>query len=70
MPHSLPILFFWFQTEVALIKEAKASLKAKKKREKTVIVGDMKPIEESLPVILPSVEDYVANNTTAKRNKL
>lgn len=30
----------------------------------------MKPIEDSLPTILPSVEDYVTNNTTAKRNAL
>lgn len=56
--------------EVHLIQEAKLALKAKKKREKTVIVGDMKPIADSLPTILPSVEDYVTTNTTAKRNAL
>lgn len=53
-----------------MIKEAKELLKAKKKREKTVITGDMKPIADSLPTVLPSVEQYIVNNTTKKRSQL
>lgn len=33
------------------IRNAKKSLKAAKEREKTVIIGDMKPLETALPLI-------------------
>lgn len=53
-----------------MLKEAKEMLKAKKKREKTVVTGDMKPMADSLPTVLPSVEQYIINNSTHKHSKL
>jgi len=38
--------------ELALVAAAKEQLKKKKKREKTVITGDMKPLEDSLNEIV------------------
>ena len=36
-------------------------MKAKKKREQTVITGDMKGLEDSLPTVGPSVEQYLTS---------
>ena len=59
--NSLPCLFC---VEINLVKEAKEALKAKKKREKTVVTGDMQPIANSLPTIAPSVEQYIVDSTS------
>ncbi|XP_067938312.1 ribosome biogenesis protein SLX9 homolog [Watersipora subatra] len=53
-----------FKRKINIIQEAKEALKAKKKREKTIVTGDMQPMANSLPTILPSVEQYIANNRT------
>lgn len=52
-----------------LIQAAKESLKAKKKREKTVITGDLMPLVDSLPTVVPSVEQYVAGSTKRPPSK-
>ncbi|KAF6031814.1 FAM207A [Bugula neritina] len=59
-----------FKQKINMLKEAKEMLKAKKKREKTVVTGDMKPMADSLPTVLPSVEQYIINNSTHKHSKL
>lgn len=57
---------FWSYPEINLIKEAKEDLKAKKKREKTVITGDMKPLVDSLPTVTTSVEQYLTDSMASK----
>lgn len=55
-------------SEIGLIKEAKEALKAKKKREETVVTGDMQPIADSLPSVIPTVEQYIVNSSSQHGN--
>ncbi len=43
--------FVNLSTEVDILQTVKKEAKAKRKRQKTAIVGDMKPLEDTLPTL-------------------
>jgi len=58
---------FFCRSEIDIISENKKEAKAKNRRQQTVVVGDLRPLEDTLPTL-----DYLTNlftTTDTKKSK-